>query len=497
MSIINIQNLTFAYDGSRDNIFENVSFSIDTDWKLGFTGRNGRGKTTFLKLLLGDMEFNGKISSSANFEYFPYEVKNKNLTASEITEQISPDIEYWKTVRELRLLELEEEILWRPFSTLSNGEQTKLLLAAMFLKENGFLLIDEPTNHLDEKGRDTVSKYLNSKKGFIVVSHDRAFLDSCTDHTLSINKTDIEIQKGNFSSWLENKEKSDNFEAEQNAKLLKDIKRLETAAKQTQNWADKAESAKLKKNRKKGKHENDYKEYLGEKSRKMQQRRKNIEKRKENAVEEKSSLLKNTEAVEDLKIPYYPYRADRLAVLKDVSIYYGERTICKDVSFSIEKGDRILLKGINGSGKSSILKLIRGENIPHIGLAETGSGLKISYVSQDASNLCGNLSDYAADNGIDESLFKTILRKFGFSRIQFEKDISDFSGGQKKKVLLAKSLCEEANLYVWDEPMNYIDVISRIQIEELLLKSKPTILFVEHDKMFAEKIATKIITLDR
>ena len=159
------------------------------------------------------MEFNGKISSSVNFEYFPYEVKNKNLTASEITEQISPDIEYWKTVRELRLLELEEEILWRPFSTLSNGEQTKVLLAAMFLKENGFLLIDEPTNHLDEKGRDTVSKYLNSKKGFIVVSHDRTFLDSCTDHTLSINKTDIEIQKVNFSSWLENKENSDNFEA--------------------------------------------------------------------------------------------------------------------------------------------------------------------------------------------------------------------------------------------------------------------------------------------
>lgn len=105
------------------------------------------------------------------------------------------------------------------------------------------------------------------------------------------------------------------------------------------------------------------------------------------------------------------------------------------------------------------------------------------------------MSDYAKQCDIDESLFKAILRKLDFSRVQFEKDIQHFSGGQKKKVLLAKSLCEQAHLHVWDEPMNYIDVISRIQIEELLLKFKPTILFVEHDKVFCEKIATKIIQL--
>ena len=119
--------------------------------------------------------------------------------------------------------------------------------------------------------------------------------------------------------------------------------------------------------------------------------------------------------------------------------------------------------------------------------------LKISYVSQDASYLSGTLTDFSKKYNLDESLFKAILRKFDFSRTQFEKNIENFSGGQKKKVLIAKSLCEEAHIYIWDEPLNFIDVLSRIQIEDLILKYEPTMLFVEHDKVFSENIATKII----
>ena len=153
------------------------------------------------------------------------------------------------------------------------------------------------------------------------------------------------------------------------------------------------------------------------------------------------------------------------------------------------------LCGPNGSGKSSILKLLCGQDIPYTGTLELASRLTISYVPQDASGLRGGLRSYAADCGIDESLFKAILRKLGFERVQFEKDMGDFSAGQKKKVLLARSLCQSAHLYVWDEPLNYIDVLSRIQIEELLLAFRPTLLFVEHDRVFCEKIATKTISL--
>jgi lincosamide and streptogramin A transport system ATP-binding/permease protein len=121
--------------------------------------------------------------------------------------------------------------------------------------------------------------------------------------------------------------------------------------------------------------------------------------------------------------------------------------------------------------------------------------LKISYVSQNTANLSGTLTDYILCNYLDESLFKAILRKLDFSREQFEKRLEDFSEGQKKKVLIAKSLCEQAHLYIWDEPLNYIDVLSRMQIETLLLEYQPTILFVEHDSAFCSNIATKTIQL--
>ena len=131
----------------------------------------------------------------------------------------------------------------------------------------------------------------------------------------------------------------------------------------------------------------------------------------------------------------------------------------------------------------------------HIGRLHLGSQLIISYVPQDASGLRGTINDYAEANGIDAQLLNMLLRKLDFSRAQLEKNMEDFSEGQKKKVLLAASLVTKAHLYIWDEPLNYIDVFSRMQIEELILKYQPTLLFVEHDREFTEKIATKTVTM--
>ncbi|MFF2888333.1 Lsa family ABC-F type ribosomal protection protein [Paenibacillus sp. NPDC057967] len=492
MSLIQVSNLTFAYDGSYDNIFEGVSFQLDTDWKLGFTGRNGRGKTTFLNLLLGKYEYSGTISAKVSFDYFPFHVENRDHMAIDIVDEICPDYEYWKLAKELTLLDVSEEILYRPFSSLSNGEQTKVLLAALFLKENSFLLIDEPTNHLDMGARQLVSDYLKSKRGYILISHDRAFLDNCVDHILSINRTNIDIQKGNFSDWWENKQRQDNYELAENDKLKKDIKRLSEASKRTGNWSDEVEKTKNGTLNSGSKVD---KGYIGHKAAKMMKRSKSMEQRQQSAIDDKSKLLKNLESSESLKIAQLNYHRDQLAEFDHVSIQYGDRTVCEDISFGIGRGERIALSGKNGSGKSSLLKLLLGEPITHTGTFRVGSGLKISYVSQDTSHLEGNLTDYAREHGIDESLFKAILRKLDFSRLQFEKDISAYSGGQKKKVLIAKSLCEEAHLHIWDEPLNFIDVISRMQIEELLLEYEPTILFVEHDREFVSRIATKIVEL--
>ena len=495
MSLIQVSNLTFAYDGSYENIFENVSFQIDTNWRLGFTGRNGRGKTTFLNLLLGRYAYQGRISASVRFSYFPYPVSDGRDLAIDAVEAMNPDYEYWRVQREMDKLQLDDEVLYRPYGTLSNGEQTKLQLAVLFSGENHFLLIDEPTNHLDIRGRELVSRYLNSKKGFILVSHDRAFLDGCVDHILSINKSDIQVCKGDFSTWMANKQRQDDFERAENEKLKKEISRLEETAREKARWADSAERQKFGVNPLKVDKPKNYRPYQGAKAAKAMARAKAIQQRQDAAIEEKSGLLKNIERSDTLKIFQTPFHAKQLAELKDVSVAYGPEPVCKHISFSIRQGDRIALQGANGSGKSSILKLICGQEIPYTGEFRRGNGLKISYVSQDTDHLRGSLSDFARDSGIDESLFLAMLAKLDVPKAQMEKDMSSLSAGQKKKVLLAKSICEPAHLHIWDEPMNYIDVISRMQIEELLLRFRPTIVFVEHDKAFCENVATSIVAL--
>ena len=217
--------------------------------------------------------------------------------------------------------------------------------------------------------------------------------------------------------------------------------------------------------------------------------------RKEKEIEEKSKLLKNLEEPEDLKLQLRQNRKGRLIEAHDLSIYYGDKQVINKVNFYIEDGDRLQLRGKNGCGKSSIIKLILGDDIQYVGDLYKVGDLKISYISQDTSMLHGTLDDYARENKIDETLFKTILRKLDFERNLFDKTIENYSEGQKKKVLIAKSLCEEANIYIWDEPLNYIDIFSRMQIEDVILEYKPTMIFVEHDETFSKKIATKQLNL--
>lgn len=495
MSLINISNLTFAYDGSYNTIFKNVSFQIDTDWRLGFIGRNGRGKTTFMKLLMGELEYNGTISSSVDFEYFPYPVSDTSAFVIDVIRGISQEAQDWEIYRETSLLGLSDEVMYLPFNIISGGEQTKAMLAAMFLRENAFLLIDEPTNHLDSEGRKLLAEYLARKKGFILISHDRAFLDICTDHTLSINRCGIDIQKGSFSSWQRNKDMQDNFETAQNEKLKKDIKRLEVSAKRSAEWSDKAERSKIGFDPHKVEKSISRRAYEGAKAKKLMSRAAAIAERRSSAIQEKSNLMKNVEHTAVLKLSPLQFHSHQLLQLDKAKISYNGKIICSNVSFTVNRGDRIALCGKNGCGKSSILKLICGENIEYSGNFYKGSQLKISYVSQTSSHLCGLPEQYALQIGADPGIFMAILRKLDFERSQFEKRIEDFSAGQKKKVLIAGSLCQQAHLYIWDEPLNFIDIISRMQLEELILKYLPTMIFVEHDDVFRRNIATKTIEI--
>lgn len=506
MALINVTNLTFYYDGSTENIFDDVSFQVDTNWKLGLIGRNGRGKTTFLRLLGGRYEYIGQIHCPVPVDYFPYGMEGIDGTGNcmDVLEALCPGYELWKVCRELNLLGVDGDVLYRPYQTLSNGEQTKLQLALLFSQENHFLLIDEPTNHLDMRARQLVKEYLAGKRGYILVSHDRDFMDECVDHVLVLNRAKITVEQGNFSSRWENKQREDRNELERNENLKKDIRRLEQAARQARDWADRKEATKIGFDPVK-EHDRflDTRCYIAKKSLKMQQRRKNLESRQRKEIAEKEGLLKNIETADDLKLFPLTFHRNALVSMKDLGIYYkNDMNVIKNVinglTLQLETGDRVALIGANGCGKSSLIRAVMSEqtdNMQVTGEMTVPAGLKISYVCQDTSALKGRLTEYADRYGIDNTLFRTVLRKLDFERTQFDKPMEEYSGGQKKKVLIARSLCEQAHLYIWDEPLNYIDIFSRMQIENLILEFGPTLLFVEHDKSFVDKIATRRVQL--
>lgn len=507
MSQISVNSLTFAYEGSFDNIFENVSFSIDTDWKLGLIGRNGKGKTTFLRLLEGGLPYTGSIHAATAFDYFPYSISSEQMQrpAAEWLNEIKPMGELWRLQCELGQMQEDIEILYRPFCSLSPGERAKTLLAALFSGENDFLLIDEPTNHLDFKAREAVKQYLTQKKGFLLVSHDRDLLDACIDHVLALNRQTIEVQSGNFSSWWENKRRSDAFAKSENEKHLKEIDQLRQASARASQWADQNERSKIgympvKEHRFLG-----TRPYIGSKTKKMQRRVKQMQTRMEREITAKEGLLKDLEEPEDLKLAPLSHPKERLFDIREYSVSYSgaSKPVFQNLSLSLRQGERLALHGANGCGKSTLMKLLlQKAGVPDVPLSVTeqgafdaASGLVISYVSQDTSLLKGRIPEFCIERGLKEALFCAILRQLDFGRDQFLKDMRDFSDGQKKKALLAASLLTPAHLYVWDEPLNYVDVFSRMQLEKLLLSAKPTMLFVEHDARFQETVATRTAAL--
>jgi len=433
MSTIKIENLTFSYYGYVKPVFENVSFSFDTNWKTGLIGRNGIGKSTLFKLLLNQEVYQGKISKSVDFIKFPPNLSDTSKFGIELYKELISDEEEWKLFRELNMLNIDESLVYREFETLSKGEQTKILLAILFTREDGYLLIDEPTNHLDMDGRKIVSEYLKSKKGFLLISHDRDFLDGCINHVISLNRNSIDVQSGNFTSWYENKLRKDQFEISQNEKLRKDIKRLKEAARQSQIWSDKIENTK---NAVKVSGVKPDKGHIGHQSAKMMKKSKNLEHRQNKAIEEKQNLLKDIETKESLLLHTLDYHKNPLISVCDLSSYYGERQILRNISFDIKQGDIVAIYGGNGSGKSSLIKILLGLHHEYSGDVKLASNLKMSYIPQDTSNLAGSLNEYIHKQGVDETLCKTIIK--------------------------------EAN---------------------------PTLLFVEHDKRFVEDIANKIIRL--
>lgn len=498
MSKIELKNVSFGYDKQATLLFDNVNMIMDTTWKLGLIGRNGRGKTTLLKMLLEKVPYAGKIQHQLTFVYFPQTIQDKSQLTYYVLSQLA-DFEQWELERELNLLDANPDILWREFQTLSGGEQTKVLLALLFLDQGNFPLIDEPTNHLDKKTRQQVANYLKKKKqGFIVVSHDRQFIDDVVDHILSIEKSQLVLYQGNFSVYEEQKALRDAYEEAQNLKLKKEIGRLKQTAAEKAEWSRSRESDKHKSQT--GFIDTELRRVpkgaIGSDAARTMKRSKAIIGRMENQIIEKEGLLQDIEYIDPLKMNSQKSHHQRFLQVEKLQLGFNGSALFEPISFEILTGECLALTGENGVGKSSVIQALLGSFTGDIsGMVQLPQNLKISYVRQNYEDNQGTLSEFAEANGLVYQDFLNNLKKLGMERDVFHNEIQEMSMGQRKKVELAKSLAQPANFFIWDEPLNYLDVFNHQQLEVLIQSVRPTMILVEHDQVFIKKVATKEIPL--
>lgn len=384
----------------------------------------------------------------------------------------------------MNFLKLDLDIVWQPFNTLSGGERTKLLLALAFSNSNCFQLIDEPTNRLDEESRNQVANYLNQRKsGFIVVSHDRAFLNQVTDHTLAIENAEINLYQGNFAVYEDNKNKRDHFNIAKNEKLHREITSLNQSRQQLKRFGIESE----KKNPK----------ALDYRSAKLMRRSKNAERRMNKGISERQGLMKNIDKAPELTMNFKEDYHHLLLNVNHFSMKIENRQLFEDLNLKVNNHEIVSLEGRNGSGKSGVLKIIQGLNdqYTYSGTLSLVEGLKISYLPQNFVKYHGKLKEFAEKQKIEYETLLNNLKKMGFARDAFEIPIEKMSMGQQKRVALAKSLSEEANLYLWGEPANYLDVFNQDQLIKLLKNDKPAMLLIEHDEYFLKQVANTRISI--
>lgn len=534
MSAIKIQEMWFYYQDFYHPVFQNVNLSLDTDWKLGLIGRNGRGKTTLLHLLNGIIEpSQGCILAPVQTSYFPYEVdQTYTLTMDVIKETVArlrtieiqmdelllqgedmPVNEYLDLLdvyelnrgfeiesliqKEVEQMELSAKLLEREFSTLSGGEKTSMMIIALFLRKDGFVLLDEPNNHLDQQKREALERYLKRKKGFILVSHNLDFLDQCIDHVLAINKADISLEQGNYTTWKINMNQREAYERRTQQRLIREIGQLERSATKTRQWSNVGN---------KQKYEfachartNGTQAYM--------QQAKRAEQKVIDHLEEKKQLLRNLEEEKMLWIQQMESEGCLLE-LKDYSFCYPncQKAIIEHFDFQLYSGDRIGIAGKNGVGKSTFLKILATE-LSNLDM-ENGKiwmpeELSLAYAKQESDSAIVAFFELARNEKLGDNqkereqytYFMELCNRFDLPEDFLKRPFDTLSSGEKKKLDLARCLSQKSQLLLLDEPLNYMDAQFRKQLTKAILEQELTLIFVEHDEEFLNDVATKIVRM--
>lgn len=470
MPLITLRSVYFHYDSTFKEIFTGLDLAIDTSWKTGIVGRNGCGKTTLLRLISGSLEpVNGSINVPVKTAYFPYSLPDESLFVfSVIKNSIAPysawekemnsllengdgaSIERYNEVldiysesggyeidglieKEGRKMGLDRDFMERDFSNLNSGEKTRCMIVALFLKSNSLPLLDEPANHLDMKGREKLGEYLAKQKGFILVSHDRYFLDICLDHTIAIEKAGVSICKGNYSRWKENRDRIEAYEIRRNKNIKSELVHLKESAEKRRNWSHASEKEKTGKAGHSGSID---KGYLSAVSSRIMKRAVVMENRMDRMIGEKKKLLKNLEKKRHLKLDRIESCPDLLLLADHISAGYGEKPVIRDISLTIRQNDRLAVIGGNGSGKTTLLKSMMGKIPVLSGNVYIPGHIKLEILSQNPEWTDSYLADRLEMEGIDPVKFRNIAASMGISGDISGKKIDDFSDGERKKIEL-------------------------------------------------------------
>ncbi|MGE0623692.1 MAG: ATP-binding cassette domain-containing protein [Pseudomonadales bacterium] len=530
------RDVSFAYPGGEHAVFTHLDLIIDTAWRTALVGGNGRGKTTLLKLLAGQLAPDrGEIERPVACQLFSEPAAGGSSgTAREAARRLAGpfarleaeiealldrgdepalarygelESEYRalggygidaRLDRELEALGVRQRLQDRPLSSLSGGEQTRTLLAGLFAAPAAFVLIDEPTNHLDRDGRALLAEYLAGKSGFLMVSHDRNLLDAAAEHLIALNPDTVEHHRLRFSHWREVVAIRLAAQAQANADLKKDIRRLESAAVARREGAMARERDKTAGGRRRLPSERiSDRGFVGAQAARQMKRALAAEQRAQHAVAERRETLTDVEKVYALKLadpPEPPARGGPLVRARDCCVI-RDRPLFEPVSFEVRPGERVALLGPNGSGKTSLLDTVAGEAANFTGELFVPKRLVISRVRQLPRWRSGLLRGLLEEACLDEGEFRQIMAALGVRGDVLEAPLERLSQGQLKKVELARAIGEAAHLLLWDEPLNYVDVDTRERIEAALIATRTTMLFVEHDARFVERLATSSVTL--
>lgn len=325
---------------------------------------------------------------------------------------------------------------------------------------------------------------------------ERDFLNEVVNHVLAIENNEIHLYQGNYASYEATKDKRDKYNQDKNIKLKSEIASLKKSASQIKNFSEKSEKNKTAAAHKNEIHADINKGFYGHKAAKIMKRSITMQQRVNKKITEKEGLLTNIEQAPDLLMNFSPNYHQTLLELQHLSLKIANKSLFHDLNLIIKNHGIVALEGKNGSGKSTLLKFILNKSKAEAsGKIILANGLKISYLPQTFSTYTGTLKEFSEKERIPYSDLLNNLKKMGFPRDDFTLKIEDMSMGQQKRVALAKSLVEEADFYLWDEPANYLDVFNQDQLIKLLKQTRPAMLLIEHDKYFIEQVADKKIKL--